>query len=227
MKKEMINILIQSKGRMAPHVERIFKKNKLKIMKQNVRSLVGTIKGYPMVKILYMNTSEIIEALAKNVGDIGISGKDLFCESDPNIQSKVSIAKEYNWGRSDLVACVDQNWADCINSADLEDISYEFYNKKKRLMRCATKFKNLTREWFDSKGITQYELISSKGATEGTLQANISDMCTDLSSTGETLRQNNLKVIETILKSSACLFYSKKSIKKKNVKKLIKLLSKD
>ena len=77
------------------------------------------------------------------------------------------------------------------------------------------------------KGITQYELISSKGATEGTLQANISDMCTDLSSTGETLRQNNLKVIETILKSSACLFYSKKSIKKKNVKKLIKLLSKD
>ena len=46
-------------------------------MKQNVRSLVGTIKGYPMVKILYMNTSEIIEALAKNVGDIGISGKDL------------------------------------------------------------------------------------------------------------------------------------------------------
>ena len=43
-------------------------------------------------------------------------------------------------------------------------------------MRCATKFKNLTREWFDSKGITQYELISSKGATEGTLQANISDM---------------------------------------------------
>ena len=47
-------------------------------MKQNVRSLVGTIKGYPMVKILYMNTSEIIEALAKNVGDIGISGKISF-----------------------------------------------------------------------------------------------------------------------------------------------------
>ncbi len=227
MKNETINILIQSKGRMAPYVEKIFKKNKLKIIKQSDRSLIGTVKGQPSIKIIYMSTSEIIESLAKNVGDIGISGKDLFHESEPNIQSKVSIAKKYNWGHSDLCVFVDQNWFDCINSADLEDISYEFYNKKKRLIRCATKFKNLTREWFNSKGITQYELINSKGATEGAIASNISDMCTDLSTTGETARQNNLKSIDIILKSSACLFYSKKSIKKKGVKKLLNLLSKD
>ena len=66
---------------------------------------------------------------------------------------------------------VDRFWLDCVNSGDLEDISYEFYQKKKRLMRVATKFKNLTREWFASKGITQYEVITSKGATnkEGTI----------------------------------------------------------
>ena len=225
MKKETINILIQSKGRMAPQVEKVFKKNKLKIIKQSERSLVGFIKGYPSIKILYMNTSEIIEALAKNVGDIGISGKDLWQESEPSIQSKISIAKEYNWGKSALVVCVDTSWVDCVNSADLEDISYEFYQKKKRLMRCATKFKNLTREWFNSKGITQYELITSKGATEGANQLGVADMCTDLSTTGETLRQNNLKVIDSILQSSACLFYSKKSLKKKGVKKIVKLLS--
>ena len=225
MKKETINILIQSKGRMAPQVEKVFKKNKLKIIKQSERSLVGFIKGYPSVKILYMNTSEIIEALAKNVGDIGISGKDLWQESEPSIQSKISIAKEYNWGKSALVVCVDTSWVDCVNSADLEDISYEFYQKKKRLMRCATKFKNLTREWFNSKGITQYELITSKGATEGANQLGVADMCTDLSTTGETLRQNNLKVIDSILQSSACLFYSKKSLKKIGVKKIVKLLS--
>ena len=227
MKKEIINILIQSKGRMAPFVEKIFKKNNLKIIKKSERSLIAVVKGHPLIRIIYMNTSEIVEALAKNVGDIGISGKDLFYESEPNIQSKVSIAKQYNWGKSNLCVFIDQNWWDCINSADLEDISYEFYNKKKRLMRCATKFKNLTREWFNSKGITQYELINSKGATEGAIASNISDMCTDLSTTGETARQNNLKSIDIILKSSACLLYSKKSIKKKGVKKLLRLLSKD
>ena len=129
-----------------------------------------------------------------------------------DLRNKISISLE------------NQNLS--VNSADLEDISYEFYQNKKRLMRCATKFKNLTRDWFNSKGITQYELIGSKGATEGASQIGIADMCTDLSTTGETARQNNLKPIETILKSSACLFYSKKSIKKKGVKKILKLLSK-
>ena len=127
MKKQTINILIQAKGRMANQVEKLFKKNKLKILKKGKRTLEATIKGHPQLRVLYMNTSEIIPSLARNTGDIGISGKDLWKESEPNIQSKVSIAKEYKWGLSNLVVCVDTNWIDCINSADLEDISYEFY----------------------------------------------------------------------------------------------------
>ena len=227
MKQEIINILTLSKGRMKSEAEKVFKKNKLKIIQKSERSLVGSIKGYPNVRVLFMNSKEIIEALGKGIGDIGISGKDLWKESDPSIQTKISIAKEYSWGKSDLVCAVDNSWLDCVNTLDLEDISYEFYNKKKRLMRVATKFINLSHQWFSSKGITQYELITSAGATEGANQLGISDLCIDLTSTGETLRQNNLKIIDTILKSSACLFYSKKSIKKKGVKKIIKLLSKD
>ncbi|MBC8304187.1 MAG: ATP phosphoribosyltransferase, partial [Pelagibacterales bacterium] len=53
------------------------------------------------------------------------------------------------------------------------------------------------------------------------------DFITDLSSSGETLRQNILKVIDdgVILKSSACLFAAKNSMKKKEVKKIIKLFT--
>ena len=225
--KETITILTLSKGRMKAEAEKVFKKKKLKIIRESERSLIGSIKGYPNIRVLYMNATEIVEALGKGIGDIGISGKDLWKESDPSIQTKISIAKEYSWGKSDLVCAVDNSWLDCVNTLDLEDISYEFYNKKKRLMRVATKFINLSHQWFSSKGITQYELITSAGATEGANQLGISDLCIDLTSTGETLRQNNLKIIDTILKSSACLFYSKKSIKKKGVKKIIKLLSKD
>ena len=65
MKKETINILIQSKGRMAPFVEKIFKKNKLKIMKKSERSLIGVVKGHPSIRIIYMNTSEIVELWQK------------------------------------------------------------------------------------------------------------------------------------------------------------------
>ena len=223
--KETITILTLSKGRMKAEAEKVFKKKKLKIIRESERSLIGSIKGYPNIRVLYMNATEIVEALGKGIGDIGISGKDLWLESDQSIQSNIALAKQYNWGRSDLIVAVDTMWIDCVNPTDLEDISYEFYQKKKRLMRCATKFKNLTHGWFNSKGITQYELISSLGATEAANKLT-ADLIVDLSTTGETLRQNNLKVIDTILSSSACLFYAKKSIKKKGVKKIIKLLSK-
>ena len=226
MTKETITILNLSKGRMKAESEKVFRKSKLKIIQKSERSLIGYIKGYPNIRVLYMNATEIIEALGKGIGDIGISGKDLWCESEQSIQSNIALAKEYNWGKSDLVVAVDNMWLDCVNPTDLEDISYEFYQKKKRLMRCATKFKNLAHAWFNSKGITQYELITSLGATEVANKLT-ADLIVDLSSSGETLRQNNLKVIDTILSSSACLFYSKKSIKKKGVKKIIKLLSKD
>ena len=224
MTKEIITILTLSKGRMKAEAEKVFKKNKLKITRESERSLIGSIKGYPNIRVLYMNATEIVEALGKGIGDIGISGKDLWLESDQSIQSNIALAKQYNWGRSDLIVAVDTMWIDCVNPTDLEDISYEFYQKKKRLMRCATKFKNLAHGWFNSKGITQYELISSLGATEAANKLT-ADLIVDLSTTGETLRQNNLKVIDTILSSSACLFYAKKSIKKKGVKKIIKLLS--
>ena len=223
--KETITILTLSKGRMKAEAEKVFKKKKLKIFRESERSLIGSIKGYPNIRVLYMNATEIVEALGKGIGDIGISGKDLWLESDQSIQSNIALAKQYSWGRSDLIVAVDTMWIDCVNPTDLEDISYEFYQKKKRLMRCATKFKNLAHGWFNSKGITQYELISSLGATEAANKLT-ADLIVDLSTTGETLRQNNLKVIDTILSSSACLFYAKKSIKKKGVKKIIKLLSK-
>ena len=226
MMKETITILTLSKGRMKAEVEKVFKKKKLKIIRERERSLIGSIKGYPNIRVLYMNATEIVEALGKGIGDIGISGKDLWLESDQSIQSNIALAKQYNWGRSDLIVAVDTMWIACVNPTDLEDISYEFYQKKKRLMRCATKFKNLAHGWFNSKGITQYELISSLGATEAANKLT-ADLIVDLSTTGETLRQNNLKVIDTILSSSACLFYSKKSIKKKGLKKILKLLSKN
>ena len=227
MTKEMITILTLSKGRMKAEAERVFKKNQLRIIRESERSLNGFIRGYSNIQILYMNATEIIEALGKGIGDIGISGKDLWRESEQSIQSNISLAKEYNWGKSDLVVAVDNMWLDCVNPTDLEDISYEFYQKKKRLMRCATKFKNLAHGWFNSKGITQYELITSLGATEGANKLGTADLIVDLSSTGETLKQNNLKIIDTILSSSACLFYSKKSIKKKGVKNILKLLSRN
>ena len=175
----------------------------------------------------YLGRSEIVNIMNKIQKHVIVVLDGAYAEyvNKDDYDNGFSLVKEFEWGKSDLVVAVPTTWIDCVNSADLEEISFEFYKKKKRLMRVATKFPNLTSSWLNSRGITQYELISSLGATENSHIIGKSDLIVDLSSTGETLRQNNLKTIEVILKSSACLFTSKKLKNKKKVKKIVKLLS--
>ena len=133
MKKDIINIAIVNKGRLKIRSENVFKKAKLKILTKSDRSLVASVKGYPSLRVMYMNATEIVEALGTGVCDIGISGKDLWRESEVSIQSKIFLIKQYEWAKSDLVVAVSTSWLDCVNPTDLEEISFEFFNKKKDL----------------------------------------------------------------------------------------------
>ncbi|MDC0233755.1 ATP phosphoribosyltransferase, partial [Candidatus Pelagibacter sp.] len=86
-----------------------------------------------------------------------------------------------------------------------------------------------TREFLFSKGVTQFKLVGSLGATEAYPFIGSSEIITDITSTGETLKANNLRILKDgeILKSEACMMISKSSYKKIKVKKLANLLSKD
>ena len=79
-----------------------------------------------------------------------------------------------------------------------------------------------------SKGVTQFRLVNSLGATEAYPFTGSAELITDISSSGETLRANNLRVLRDgeILNSQACIFTSKKNTKKKGLKNLVGLLSK-
>ena len=171
---------------------------------------------------------EIIERLGDNSLDIGFSGFDLYKESEINNQKKINVVKKYNFGKANLVVAIPDPWIDVQTIADLEEIAFEFRDKKKKRLRVATKYPNLTREFLFSKGVTQFRLVDSLGATEAYPFTGSAELITDISSTGETLKANNLRVLKDgeILKSQACIFTSKKNSKKKGLKKLIQLLSK-
>ena len=225
----LINIGIPSKGRLRVDVLKIFKKKKLKIISERgERDLIGSIKNKPYVKILYLHAREIIERLGDSSLDVGFSGFDLFKESEINVQNKISVVKKLNFGNANLVVAIPDPWIDVQTIADLEEIAFEFRDKKKKRLRVATKYPNLTREFLFSKGVTQFRLVNSLGATEAYPFTGSSELITDISSSGETLRANNLRILKdgVILKSQACIFTSKKNSKKKGLKNLIRLLSK-
>ena len=190
--------------------------------------MIGSIKNKSNVRILYLHAREIIERLGDASLDIGFSGFDLLKESEVNVQKKINVIQKLNFGNANLVIAIPDPWIDVQTVADLEEIAFEFRDKKKSRLRVATKYPNLTREFLFSKGVTQFRLVESLGATESYPFTGSSEIITDISSTGETLRANNLRILKDgeILKSQACIFTSKKNTKKKGLKNLIKLLSK-
>ncbi len=228
--KNNINIGVPSKGRLRKDVLNIFKKNKLNLISQRgERDLLGSIKQHKNVKILYLHAREIIERLGDGSLDIGFSGFDLLKESEINTQKKINVLKRYDFGKATLVVAIPDPWIDVQTVADLEEIAFEFKDKKKKRLRVATKYPNLTREFLFSKGVTQFKLIDSLGATEAYPFTGSSEIITDISSTGETLKANNLRILKDgeILQSEACMMISKSSSNKMGLRKILKLLSKN
>ena len=96
------------------------------------------------------------------------------------------------------------------------------------MLKIGTKYPNLTREFLYSRGVTNFTIVKSLGSTELMCVMNNAQIISDITSTGTTLKQNNLRILNDgeILKSQACIFSSRKNLKKKGLKKLINLLIK-
>ena len=136
--------------------------------------------------------------------------------SDKNLQGKIEVQKRLNFGNANLVIAVPDDWIDVHTIADLEEVSFDLRFKRNSRLRIATKYPNLTNNFLTSKGVTQYKLITSLGATETYPFIGSSEVISDITSTGKTLEDNNLRVLKDglILSSNACLFIAKKKTKK-------------
>jgi len=219
---KLIRIGLPSKGRLKEESLKIFKKNNLSI-KDSKRNYLSEIKNFSLNEVVFSHAREIVERLADNSLDIGISGYDLLKESLPGIQKNIQVFSRLNFGFANLIVAIPDAWIDVQTIADLEEISFEFKDKNIGKLRVATKYPNLTNDFFLSKGLTQYKIVNSLGSTEIYPFTSQSEIVTDITSTGKTLKANKLRVLKdgNILKSSACILISKKSLKNKPKKEII------
>jgi ATP phosphoribosyltransferase len=69
----------------------------------------------------------------------------------------------------------------------------------------------LVREFLTDQDVADYQLVDSQGATEGTVKNLTAEAIADITSSGETLRANHLKILSDglIHRSQATLFASK------------------
>jgi ATP phosphoribosyltransferase len=205
-------IAVPAKGRLQENAESFFARAGLKLVKpRGARDYRGTIAGMDGVEIAYLSASEITAQLAQGAAHLGVTGEDLVREMMPDADNRVILLEGLGFGYANVVVAVPQAWIDVRSMADLDDVATAFRLKHNRKMRVATKYVNLTRGFFAQHGIADYRIVESLGATEGAPAAGTAELIVDITTTGNTLTANALKVIDdgTMLRSQANLVASR------------------
>lgn len=204
-------LAVPSKGRLMEQTSDLLAAAGLNLRKTgHERGYRGEIEGIDTVDVAYVSASEIAWYLKTGRAHLGITGEDLVREQMTDADDRVEFVKKLGFGHAEVVVAVPLAWIDVRTMADLDRIAQPFRRAHGRWYRVATKYLNLTRRFFSAKGVTDYRIVESLGATEGTPAAGTADLVVDITTTGETLKANGLKILDdgVILSSEANLVVS-------------------
>jgi ATP phosphoribosyltransferase len=201
-------LAVPAKGRLQENAEAFFARSGLNLVKpRGARDYRGAIAGLDGVEVAYLSAGEITGQLAAGTVHLGVTGEDLVRELIPDADKRVVLIEGLGFGFATVVVAVPQAWIDVRTMADIDDVATAFRHTHGRRMRVATKYMNLTRDFFSAQGVIDYRIVESSGATEGAPAAGSAELIVDITTTGATLAANGLKVIDdgTILRSQANL----------------------
>ena len=157
---------------------------------------------------MLLSAGEIPRDLAAGRIHLGVTGSDLVREKLASWDSRLRELARLGFGGADLVIAVPQAWIDVDTLDDLDAVAAAFRAAHGQRLRIATKYHRLVRDFLRQHGVADYQLVDSQGATEGTIRNETAEAIADITSTGETLRANGLKILSDglIHSSQATLF---------------------
>ncbi|SHH67638.1 ATP phosphoribosyltransferase [Cognatishimia maritima] len=175
------------------------------------REYAGAVDGIDGVELVLLSAGEIPRELKAGRIHLGVTGTDLIQEKLGLWEQQVEPLAELGFGRADLIIAVPQCWVDVDLLEDLDAAAAAFRKAHGFRLRIATKYHRLVRDYLRENGVADYQLVDSQGATEGTVKNMTAEAIADITSTGETLRANHLKILSDgpILRSQATLFRSR------------------
>lgn len=159
------------------------------------------------VRYFWVKPSDVTIYVERGVADVGVAGKDILAEYEPAVYELLDLKK----GACRMAVAGPK----------------DFRDDKRRPLRVATKFSNVTRAYYRQKG-RDIDIIHLNGSIEIAPILGLSDVIVDIVETGTTLRENNLEVLESVFPISARLIANKSSakFKKDALDGLVKSLAK-
>lgn len=209
-----LSIAIPSKGRLKEKSEEWFAKSGFKLcQKGGGRGYSAELSGLGDVDVMLLSAREIATGLIEGQIHLGITGEDLLHDLSGAAETDFEVLHRLGFGGADVIVAVPAAWLDVETMADLEAAGALFRERHGRRMRVATKYLRLTRRFFAERSVGEYRLVESAGATEAAPAAGSAEVIVDITSTGATLKANDLKILQdgVILKSEAALTASLKA----------------
>ena len=175
------------------------------------REYAGAVDGIAGLSLVLLSAGEIPRELSAGRIHLGVTGTDLVRDKLADWSEQVAELAALGFGHADLVIAVPAAWVDVDTLDDLDAAAAAFRREHGFRLRIATKYHRLVREFLRDHGVADYQLVDSQGATEGTVKNLTAEAIADITSSGETLRANHLKVLADglVLQSQAQLYLSR------------------
>lgn len=174
-------------------------------IRENSRKLIfeNPEKG---VRYFWVKPSDVAIYVEHSAADIGIAGKDILLEYSPDVYELFDL----DIGKCKMAVAAKKGFRD----------------NPQNTLRVATKFTNITKEYYSSKG-RDIDIIHLNGSIELAPILGLSDVIVDIVETGTTLKENSLEVVEDIVPISARLIANKPAFKFKGtmIEEIIKKLA--
>ena len=187
----------------------------------------------PKIELKILRPQEIPVFVSEGLQDVGITGQDWIKETGANVE----ILQNLEYGKVKLIVAIPKN----SKATSVSELMDDLWSKE-RNFRVSTEYLNIASEyimktvaykkrfgkakplivtpWWKRGDNPRVKIFLSFGATEAKPPEN-SDCIIDVTETGSTIDANNLKIIETVLESSAVLIANKLALQNESSKEKI------
>ena len=209
----MLKLGIPSKGRLMEDTFAWFAARGITLGRTGgAREYAGRVEGVDGLSLVLLSAGEIPRELAAGRIDLGVTGSDLVREKLAGWRSDVVEVAPMGFGRADLVLAVPACWRDVEGLDDFAAVARDFRAAHGHRLRIATKYHRLVRAFLSAQGVADYQLVDSQGATEGTVANRTAEAIADITSSGETLRANHLKILpDSLIHSSQATLFANRA----------------
>ena len=197
-----------AKGRLAINTLEIFEKIGItceEMKDKDTRKLIFVNEELKL-KFFLAKASDVPTYVEYGAADIGVVGKDTILEEGRNILEAVDLGM----GKCRMCVCGPKSAEELLKHHDM--------------IRVASKYPNIAKDYFYNKKHQTVEIIKLNGSVELAPIVGLSEVIVDIVETGTTLRENGLDVLEEICPLSARMVVNQVSMKMEN-ERIMKLIS--